>query len=206
MNLPKDVLRLTIDYLDDLSLAYACMINKDFNERICNDDYWLNKIFIRYNTGDPRYFLSRDIIDKYKKGNTYWAYYYNLNLRFSYYNLTNKFDMNVMLRTGARLGRLDIILITLQNGATNINDALITASIKSNYELVEFFLNQGADIDNLNGQALFFAVGNKNVNIVNLLLERGADPNLDDGAIMQLANRMGDYDIIELLSRYGGNL
>jgi hypothetical protein len=69
--LPKDVLRLSLNYLDDEDLAKSCMLNKNFSKNICNDDFWLNKIMLRYK-------LNLNEIDEYKGNNTYWAYYNNL--------------------------------------------------------------------------------------------------------------------------------
>jgi ankyrin repeat protein len=198
MNLPGDAIRLTFDYLDDESLAYACMLNKYFNAKICNDYYWLNKI-------SNKYHLSRDIIDKYRKNNTYWAYYYELSRRFEDYDFNNISDMNEMLLLGTKLGRLDIILITLRNGATAINHALILASINDKYEIVKYFIEQGADVNSYAGQALFFAVANENVEIVELLLKSGANPNEEDGAIMKIGDRYNNDDIMELLYHYGGS-
>ena len=38
--LPIDVIRLILDYLKD-DLRSMCMLNRNFNYRICNDKYWL---------------------------------------------------------------------------------------------------------------------------------------------------------------------
>ena len=44
------------------------MIDKNFNKRICNNDFWLNKIRQRFG-------LSKEYIDLSRNKNTYWAYY-----------------------------------------------------------------------------------------------------------------------------------
>jgi len=66
--LPKDILQLLISKLDDEHLAVMCMIDKNFNKRICNNDFWLNKIRQRFG-------LSKEYIDLSRNKNTYWAYY-----------------------------------------------------------------------------------------------------------------------------------
>ncbi|XP_056130606.1 dynein axonemal heavy chain 12 [Lampris incognitus] len=54
--------------------------------------------------------------------------------------------------------------------------------------------------------ALFFAVSNNDVLSVKILLEGGAMPNQDPVKCLQVALRLGNYELINLLLRYGANV
>ncbi|XP_067854864.1 dynein axonemal heavy chain 12 [Heptranchias perlo] len=54
--------------------------------------------------------------------------------------------------------------------------------------------------------ALYFAVSNNDVCCARLLLEAGALPNQDPINCLQLAVRLGNYELINLLLRYGANV
>ena len=71
------------------------------------------------------------------------------------------------------------------NDESHVNDpdALLNPAYDGNYDLVEKLLSQGADINACNNQketALFIAVDEGYSGVVELLLERGADPKLSD--------------------------
>ncbi|XP_012672176.2 ankyrin repeat and SOCS box protein 14 isoform X2 [Clupea harengus] len=53
--------------------------------------------------------------------------------------------------------------------------------------------------------ALYFAVFNNNLRASKLLLEAGAMPNQDPVNCLQVALRQGNYELINMLLRYGGN-
>ncbi|KTG06687.1 hypothetical protein cypCar_00044234 [Cyprinus carpio] len=54
--------------------------------------------------------------------------------------------------------------------------------------------------------ALFFAVSNNDVQSARLLLEAGAMPNQDPVNCLQVAMRLGNYELINTLLRYGANV
>ena len=66
--LPIDVTRLIMEYADDEELAKNCMLNKFFSEKVCDDNFWMRKIFERFG-------LNREEVNLYKRGNSIIAYY-----------------------------------------------------------------------------------------------------------------------------------
>lgn len=54
--------------------------------------------------------------------------------------------------------------------------------------------------------ALYFAVSNSDISSTILLLEAGALPNQDPVNCLQVALRMGNYELINLLLRHGANV
>ncbi|XP_061474280.1 ankyrin repeat and SOCS box protein 14 isoform X2 [Rhineura floridana] len=54
--------------------------------------------------------------------------------------------------------------------------------------------------------ALYFAVSNGDINSAQLLLEAGALPNQDPVNCLQVALRIGNYELISLLLRHGANV
>ena len=66
--LPIDVTRLIMEYTDDEELAKNCMLNKFFSVKVCDDNFWMRKIFERFG-------LNREEVNLYRKGNSIIAYY-----------------------------------------------------------------------------------------------------------------------------------
>jgi ankyrin repeat protein len=77
---------------------------------------------------------------------------------------------------------------------------------------VELFLDYDADVNimitlhrrNPGGSALFFAIQNKNIPIIKMLLDHGADPNAinyNRVTPFMLATESGDQKIIELIEK-----
>jgi hypothetical protein len=61
------------------------------------------------------------------------------------------------------------------------DEALVLAPLSRRSEIVQILLDRGADINNGNGRPLITAVASARTEIVQILLERGADPNLFPG-------------------------
>ncbi|XP_042305064.1 ankyrin repeat and SOCS box protein 14 isoform X2 [Sceloporus undulatus] len=85
-------------------------------------------------------------------------------------------------------------------------------------QCLEFLLKSGFDAnfmlhqrirkgyDDERKSALYFAVSNGDITSAQLLLEAGALPNQDPVNCLQLALRMGNYELISLLLRHGANV
>jgi len=104
--LPADVIRLAYDYLDDHSLAQACMVNSNMAKNICNSKLWIPKI-------QNKFGFNKDEIDKYKGDNTYWGYYLNLS------DIVDDKDPNSYLQIGLKKNRIDLVILAYNRGATD---------------------------------------------------------------------------------------
>ncbi|XP_036389747.1 dynein heavy chain 12, axonemal isoform X2 [Megalops cyprinoides] len=71
-----------------------------------------------------------------------------------------------------------------------------------------FMLHQRVrrNYDDQRKSALYFAVSNSDVHSSRLLLEAGAMPNQDPVNCLQVALRLGNYELINTLLRYGANV
>ncbi|XP_059243829.1 ankyrin repeat and SOCS box protein 14 [Mustela nigripes] len=85
-------------------------------------------------------------------------------------------------------------------------------------ECLELLIQEGFDVnfmldqrirkhyDDHRKSALYFAVSNGDLSSVKLLLSAGALPNQDPVNCLQIALRMGNYELISLLLRHGANV
>ncbi|VFV17519.1 ankyrin repeat and socs box protein [Lynx pardinus] len=85
-------------------------------------------------------------------------------------------------------------------------------------QCLEFLIQAGFDVnfmldqrirkhyDDHRKSALYFAVSNGDLSSVKLLLSAGALPNQDPVNCLQIALRMGNYELISLLLRHGANV
>ncbi|XP_051776980.1 dynein axonemal heavy chain 12-like isoform X2 [Erpetoichthys calabaricus] len=79
--------------------------------------------------------------------------------------------------------------------------------LKSDYD-VNLMLDRRVSrgYDDHRRSALYFAVSNNDIPCTKLLLEAGALPNQDPVNCLQVALRIGNYELISLLLRYGANV
>ena len=87
---------------------------------------------------------------------------------------------------------------------------LIAAAENGHLEIVKLLMEAGADIDAQNTynsqSALFKAVLNRHRNVVDYLLDKGADPMSDEHFglnILMLAIKQDDFNLVKLLIKYG---
>ncbi len=92
----------------------------------------------------------------------------------------------------------------------NAKGALHTAANRGSTEIVELLLEHGAQINRLEGEKtpLFYACGDKNkkpnIEIVQLLLEKGADPNI--GVLLHNAARNNYVEVVVFLIEFGADV
>lgn len=91
---------------------------------------------------------------------------------------------------------VNIIKLFLENGATNINHALLLASEHNSINAVKYFLEIGAT----DSDSLYYASKNKNVEIVEILLEHGIRDL--KGSAINSASQKGNKDIVKLLLQH----
>jgi ankyrin repeat protein len=85
---------------------------------------------------------------------------------------------------------------------------LLIASVRGNKECVETLLSHGAKVDTKNGEALFKAIEEGHLDIVEILLAAGVDVNIQWGGDtpLYMAVKKGHKDIVLLLLSKGANL
>uniref|UniRef100_A0A665VMH7 Ankyrin repeat and SOCS box containing 14a n=1 Tax=Echeneis naucrates TaxID=173247 RepID=A0A665VMH7_ECHNA len=88
-------------------------------------------------------------------------------------------------------------------GHTHCIKALLDAGYDPNYMLHPWVRRS---YDDERKSALFFAVSNNDVASAALLLEAGAMANQDPVKCLQVALRLGNYELIQLLLRFGANV
>ncbi|XP_040014470.1 dynein heavy chain 12, axonemal-like isoform X2 [Xiphias gladius] len=88
-------------------------------------------------------------------------------------------------------------------GHTHCLKALLDAGYDPNYMLRPWVRRS---YDDERKSALFFAVSNNDVPSVKLLLEAGAMANQDPVKCLQVALRLGNYELINVLLRFGANV
>lgn len=199
--LPADVLELTYGYLDDVDLMKACLVNKDFNRKLCNNKAWVRKIMDKYQ-------LSSEEIDRYKRDNTYGAYYMRLN------EMVKEYSPDALLIMSIGLNRPELTLIGLRrggniNGKSTYNRPLSRAVSAAMPEIVKILLDAGADIHYDNEAPLRYALNNikfkKNqeelLEIIKLLLEAGSD--FSNEYIKDKMHNINNQKVIELFKQYG---
>jgi ankyrin repeat protein len=90
-------------------------------------------------------------------------------------------------------------------------DELIQAAERGDRATVERLLNQGADIDGCASwegcdTALIRAINGKQLGMVELLLNRGANPNKTANVPLFAAAQSGNVRLVDLLVEHGGTL
>jgi len=127
-------------------------------------------------------------------------------------------DINSINRSGetplqyaAYSNNKDIIELLLQKGATIAN--LHIASYMGDLEKAEAFINEGVDIDALDGRGLdaplHYAARNNQKQVIELLTAKGADVNLKNRpgqTPLDIAISQGHKDIAELLISKGADI
>ncbi|KAK9966896.1 hypothetical protein ABG768_003982 [Culter alburnus] len=88
-------------------------------------------------------------------------------------------------------------------GHTQCLEMLLKAGYDPNFMLHPWVRRS---YDDKRQSALYFAVSNDDIASARVLLEAGAMPNQDPVKCLQVALRLGNYELINLLLRYGANV
>lgn len=79
--------------------------------------------------------------------------------------------------------------------------------MKKNYfEIAKLLINKGADVNVDNGYLLIKSISQYKIEFIKLLLESGIDPNIRNHKPLLMANNYVDGEISNLLIKYGATL
>ncbi|HBB43638.1 MAG TPA: hypothetical protein DCZ74_08995, partial [Treponema sp.] len=112
-------------------------------------------------------------------------------------------DMSDKVKWLLSLGA-DINAISGDRGYSAVMDAVW----RKNYDLTKYLIEKGASLEFISSDGqpiLVLAVGNGNVDIVNLLLQNGADPDVQDSMGMsarQYANLFKKPGMVEAMEKF----
>ena len=128
-------------------------------------------------------------------------------------NLNKINDRKSVLGASAESGKLETVDMLLKGGADlDGSGAMLLAAEAGKLDMVRYLWEKGANVDEVGGgsddrsahagSAMHKAVGRGHAAVVRLLLEKGADKNLEDGhgrTPLDLAEEKGEEEIAELL-------
>lgn len=75
----------------------------------------------------------------------YYGWYKFLNKKYLNKIQTEEIDYNKLLKKNTELKNLENVKYCVEHGATNLNDCVKIASQNSNYSIVEYLIEKGAD-------------------------------------------------------------
>ena len=127
--LPREVAHLILGYLDDISLASACSVNRDIRYRVCNNDYWIQKIREKYGLELDDFVLEPD--------QSYAAYYFELHSTFQLRDPTQA------LKYFSRHGGLDVVKASIFLGADIEASMFYGAAQNGHYDIIKYLFDQG---------------------------------------------------------------
>lgn len=223
-DIPPDILRTIFDMLEDKDLIRLLDTSKFLHYKVLNDTFWLNRILNLV----P---LLPDEIKRYKKNNTYRAYYFKVKeglaenpdallVSSSRYNRAD--HVKIALRNGADIhrwydasllyscsnGNMEIFTELINAGAdihTHDDYALQHACESGHHEIVEILVDMGCNIHTNNDNCIKSASERGYASVVKILLERGARVNANDQHPLRWAAMYGRTDVVRLLLENGAD-
>jgi len=184
-----EAFKLAYGYFDDAELAEACMLDKNIAEKVCSDRFWMNKIRDRFG-------ITKETVDRYRRGNNYAAYYSMLSNLIR--DNPRPFDL---LDYASDMNRLDIVEYIFRNPekypltVEEISSLLINPVENGNMEMLEMFVRNGADV-NIGGIYLSRAANNNDMRMVKYLISLGKGIERRE---FELINRDVDPNIFDIL-------
>lgn len=121
--------------------------------------------------------------------------------------LENGADPNAAFINAVKYGRLDIVKVLLEKeiNADIKKITLLDAAYFGHFEIAKLLLENGADPNVQDSQPLINAAHYGHYEIVKLLLENGANPNERDAIALNNAAYYGHFEIVKLLLEKGAD-
>lgn len=116
---------------------------------------------------------------------------------------TKDYDNDVDITTAIHNNRLEVAVYlqkTYSIQIPNINELLIHACVCDYTDMIDFLLDRGADINFRYGEPLKLAARKNCIETVKLLINRGVNTTIDDNVALRQATIQNNEKIIELLT------
>ena len=185
----KDLDTTILNNLEDRDLINYCQTNKSA-EALCDDQsFWLQRIMSKF----P--YLGLDILNKYKN-NQLWSEYYIKDLR----KVALSNNMNNTLFNASKLGRLDHVMIAINNGADihyRSDYAIMSASRHGHIDVIRYLVNQGANIHVWDDGPFRSASQYGYIDMVRYLVSKGANIHAHDDYAIRWATKNGHLDVVD---------
>lgn len=88
----------------------------------------------------------------------------------------------------------------------NNNEALRNYARDGDIKCIEFLIEQGADVNDFDGDSLYQAVVWNQLAAIELLIKSGANVNINNGKALSVASENNQKDIVELLIKSGADV
>jgi ankyrin repeat protein len=110
------------------------------------------------------------------------------------------------ISAGAEIEIVQFILDHTSFDDSSLTDPLIEACVHGRYQVVELLLNAGADVSARNDTCLIVACLQGHYHVVELLLNAGADVHAHYDMSLRIACSNGHYNVVELLLNAGADV
>lgn len=188
----RDVDLKILSELDDRDLLNYCRTHKYGNELCNNEDFWRNRVQIKFPGAE-----------KIKSPNMNWKIFY---LKIIYYS--NKYEGgNRAMLEAAKRNDIDMVQFFVMQGAFDFEGGLQLAAKKGNRKLVDFFIEQAKSKGREWGQwewdfGLRWSAYGGHIDLMKFFIAKGAD---DLDSAMNTAAMGGQKNAIDYLISQGVN-
>ena len=101
---------------------------------------------------------------------------------------------------------IELLIFLLENNSITNNQALIYASKNGHLDVVEYLVDHGANLNVEDDNSLQWASSKGHLKVVEYLVDHGANVNAQDDYALILASKNGHLDVVEYLVDHGANV
>ena len=209
----KDVDREILKHIHDKDLLKICSVDRKSWNEVCDDNF-LRRRLMKYSG-----------IEKYKREKESWksfylrAIYYIAKMQEKYqyiyeegdfkkqYDILEGNDENDVLYEASEKGEYNLVKYVLERtGFHDYDLALELASRNGHLNIMKLLLEKGADMHTSDDYPLISASENGHINVVQHLVENGADIHALDDEALKLASKNGHIKVVQYLVENGADI